>query len=50
MGMRERVALAGGRLDLDSGPDGTRIHALIPEPPGAAAAADPAADRPATEL
>jgi signal transduction histidine kinase len=29
-GMRERVALAGGTLDIDSGPGGTAVRASIP--------------------
>jgi signal transduction histidine kinase len=30
MGMRERVALASGELDIDSGPSGTTVHARLP--------------------
>jgi signal transduction histidine kinase len=30
-GMRERVGLVGGTLDIDSGPGGTRIRASIPD-------------------
>ena len=29
-GMRERVALVGGELDIDSGPTGTTIRARLP--------------------
>ena len=29
-GMRERVVLAGGELDIDSGPAGTTIRAKLP--------------------
>jgi len=30
MGMRERAELLGGRLQVTSGPRGTRVEALIP--------------------
>jgi len=30
MGMRERAELLGGRLQMTSGPDGTRVEAVIP--------------------
>jgi signal transduction histidine kinase len=40
-GMRERVALAGGTLDLASGPDGTAVRATLP-----AAYLEPASTRP----
>ena len=30
MGMRERVELAGGELDIDSGPSGTTVKARLP--------------------
>jgi signal transduction histidine kinase len=30
LGMRERVTLAGGRLDIDSGGDGTTVSAALP--------------------
>jgi len=29
-GMRERVQLAGGRLEIDTGEHGTRVHAAVP--------------------
>ena len=31
-GMKDRVALYGGRLSLESGKDGTRIEAVVPIP------------------
>jgi signal transduction histidine kinase len=42
MGMRERVELAGGELDIESAPSGTTVHAKLPvqrraPAPGAAA-------------
>jgi signal transduction histidine kinase len=30
MGMRERVELAGGQLDIESAPSGTTVHATLP--------------------
>jgi signal transduction histidine kinase len=30
MGMRERAELLGGRLEVTSGPQGTRVEAVIP--------------------
>ena len=45
-GMRERVYLAGGRLDVESGPAGTTVRVCLPVPqatpaiqPGAGAVA-----------
>jgi signal transduction histidine kinase len=37
-GMRERVTLAGGTLQIESDADGTRLRAWLPRPTGAAAA------------
>jgi signal transduction histidine kinase len=28
--LRERVAALGGRLDLETGPDGTRLRIVVP--------------------
>jgi signal transduction histidine kinase len=44
-GMRERAELAGGRLEVDSGPGGTRIQAVLPEPAGPAAFGTPEPER-----
>ena len=30
MGMRERVKLAAGELDIETGPSGTTVHARLP--------------------
>ena len=32
-GMRERISLAGGELNITSGPEGTRIEAKLPALP-----------------
>jgi len=32
-GMRERVTLLGGELEVSSSPAGTRIHAVVPGAP-----------------
>ena len=39
-GMRERVYLAGGRLELESGASGTRVRAYLPLPSGAVSRSD----------
>jgi signal transduction histidine kinase len=39
-GMRERVYLAGGRLELESGPGGTTVRAHLPVPGAAAGLSD----------
>jgi signal transduction histidine kinase len=44
-GMRERVQLAGGTLDLESGPTGTRLHARLPAQPARADGPELGADQ-----
>jgi signal transduction histidine kinase len=44
-GIRERVYLAGGRLELESTPEGTVVRARIPNVSSAEAASDPDADQ-----
>jgi signal transduction histidine kinase len=44
-GMRERVSLASGTLQIDSGENGTRVHARLPLATGATGRIDRVADR-----
>ena len=40
-GMRERLEAAGGRLELQTGPGGTRVSARVPREPGRLVVSDP---------